>query len=46
MDGTQPWFPLLEVGEGISARAYTRAIGLEADPAVRRYLQNRLAACG
>ena len=26
--------------------AYTRAIGLEADPAVRRYLQSRLAACG
>jgi len=26
--------------------AYTRAIGLEADPAVRRYLQNRLVACG
>ncbi len=26
--------------------AYTRAIGLEADPAVRRFLQRRLAALG
>ena len=30
---------------GAAREAYTRAIGLEADPAVRRYLQRRLAAC-
>jgi RNA polymerase sigma-70 factor (ECF subfamily) len=38
---------LARLGSATAAReAYTRAIGLEADPAVRRYLQNRLAACG
>jgi RNA polymerase sigma-70 factor (ECF subfamily) len=38
---------LARLGSTAAAReAYTRAIGLEADPAVRRYLQNRLAACG
>jgi RNA polymerase sigma-70 factor (ECF subfamily) len=30
---------------GAAREAYTRAIGLESDPAVRRYLQRRLAAC-
>ena len=37
---------LARLGSTAAAReAYTRAIGLEADPAVRRYLQGRLAAC-
>jgi len=31
---------------GAAREAYTRAIGLEADPAVRRFLQRRLAALG
>jgi RNA polymerase sigma-70 factor (ECF subfamily) len=36
---------LARLGSAAAAReAYTRAIGLEADPAVRRYLQGRLAA--
>jgi RNA polymerase sigma-70 factor (ECF subfamily) len=29
-----------------AAQAYTRAIGLETDPAVRRFLQRQLGACG
>jgi RNA polymerase sigma-70 factor (ECF subfamily) len=29
-----------------AAAAYRRAIGLEADPAVRRFLQGRLAGLG
>ena len=37
---------LARLGSAAAAReAYTRAIGLEADPAVRRYLQGRLAVC-
>jgi RNA polymerase sigma-70 factor (ECF subfamily) len=37
---------LARLGSTATAReAYTRAIGLEADPAVRRYLQGRLAVC-
>ena len=28
-----------------AAEAYRRAIGLESDPAVRRFLQRQLAAC-
>jgi len=31
---------------GAAREAYTRAIGLESDPAVRRFLQRRLAALG
>lgn len=38
---------LARSGDGVSAaRAYERAIGLERDPAVRRFLQQRLAALG
>lgn len=31
---------------GLAAEAYQRAIGMEADPAVRRFLQQRLSALG
>jgi len=38
---------LARLGSAAAAReAYTRAIGLEADPAVRRYLQGRLTSDG
>jgi RNA polymerase sigma-70 factor (ECF subfamily) len=37
----------VRAGDAAAARAaYDRAIGLEADPAVRRFLQQQRAVCG